>query len=71
MKFSIRKNKWDNWNGYISGKKAISFADTPSSTAEQKAKKWLKERNKAKAELKKILLKALKNVTKRLKDLDK
>lgn len=42
-KISIRRNQWDNWYGYISGKRVIEFAQTSTESQEQMALRWLSE----------------------------
>lgn len=41
-KITIRRNVWDNWYGYISGKRVIEFYNTPFATQEQNANEWKK-----------------------------
>ncbi len=39
-KISIRGNRFDHWTGYIGGKVAITFANTPEQSAKLIATKW-------------------------------
>ncbi len=40
---SVRQNAWDNWSGYEGGKKVVAFANTPQSSAEEKAQSWVRK----------------------------
>lgn len=39
---SARKNIYDNWYGYVGGKRVIAFSNTASHTQEEEAEHWLK-----------------------------
>lgn len=43
-KMRIRQNVYDNWYGYVSGRKVIGFMNTPTETQRQMAERWLAER---------------------------
>jgi len=42
-KIAIRQNIWDNWYGYVGGKKVIAFGNDPYGSQEQHAKEWKEE----------------------------
>lgn len=49
-KYTIRRNSWDNWYGYRSGRRVIEFfAGLEKGTQEQQAKEWLREMCKTEA----------------------
>jgi len=39
-KITIKCNAWDNWYGYISGRRVIAFFNTREATQEQYAERW-------------------------------
>lgn len=41
--FSVRRNQWDNWHGYIGGKRVESFMNTGEGAQEMHARAWLDE----------------------------
>lgn len=41
-KITIKRNAWDNWYGYISGRRVIAFFNTREATQEQQAERWKK-----------------------------
>ena len=49
-KIAVRQNVWDNWNGYISGRKAATFLNCPQATAQEKAVAWKVEMERLETE---------------------
>ena len=45
MKATIRQNAWDNWYGYLGGKKVIAFGNAKGQTAERAANEWLAQQS--------------------------
>jgi len=45
QKHRIKQTIWGNWYGYEGRKKVIAFAENAEYTQEQKAVKWLEEKN--------------------------
>jgi hypothetical protein len=39
----IRKNRYDNWYGYVGRKRVVMFSNSTTQTQEQQAEEWLKE----------------------------
>ena len=42
MKATIRQNAWDNWYGYVGGRRVEAFGNDAQGTAEQHAIVWLR-----------------------------
>lgn len=42
---TIRENQWGNWYGYEGGRKTEHFFDDIEGSQEEKAKRWLAEKN--------------------------
>lgn len=40
-KARIRKNRYDNWYGYVGTRRVEAFGNTPTGSAEENAKAWL------------------------------
>ena len=46
---SIKQTRYDNWYGYVAGKRVESFGNSRLMTAEEAARAWLKEQTSVKA----------------------
>jgi hypothetical protein len=43
QRVEIRKNEWDNWCGYVNGRKVIDFSTTVLAKADDVANMWMSE----------------------------
>lgn len=46
MAYRIRKNRYDNWYGYIGRRRVEAFGNSTTASAEENAKAWLAKRTR-------------------------